>query len=162
MAITREKKKAILGDLKDSLEKAKSAVFVNFHGVTVADVSAMRRALRAEKIGYKVAKKSLIGLALDDQKIEGDRPEFKGELAVAYGEDLVAPAREVYNFEKKFEGKVSILGGIFEGKYKSKVEMTEIAKIPGQDTLRGMFVNIINSPIQRLVIALDQIAATKS
>lgn len=162
MAITREKKKQILETIKDVLNKSESAVFVNFHGVNVAEISQMRRALRGEKIGYTVAKKSLIGLALDSQKIEGERPEFEGELAIAYAEDLLAPAREIYNFQKKFEGKVSIVGGIFEGAYKSKDEMVSIALIPGLDALRGMFVNIINSPIQRFVVALGQIAEKKN
>lgn len=162
MAITREKKKEILDDLKGVLNKSESAVFVNFHGVNVAEVSQMRRALREAKVGYKVAKKSLIGLALDGQKIEGERPKFDGELALVYAEDPLAPAREIYSFQKKFEGKVSIVGGIFEGAYKSKDEMLSMALIPGIDTLRGMFVNIINSPIQRFVLALGQIAEKRN
>lgn len=162
MAITKEKKKEIVVDLENALSSAKSVVFVNFNGLSVASVSTLRRSLRAEKVGYKVAKKTLIKRALNTEKIEGDMPEFPGALAIAYGEDLLAPAREVYEFAKKSEGKLSIIGGIFEGKYKNKEEMITIASIPGLQTLRGMFVNVINSPIQRFAIALGQIAEKKA
>lgn len=161
MAITKEKKKEILVDLEKAVSDAKSVVFVNFHGLPVSDASAMRRALRAEKVGYKVAKKTLVKRVLAGQTISGSQPSLEGELALAYGSDQIAPARGIFEFQKKLEGKVSILGGIFDGKYMSKEEMIGIASIPSMDVLRGMFVNIINSPIQRMAIALSEIAKKK-
>jgi large subunit ribosomal protein L10 len=161
MAITKEKKKEIVAGLEKALKDSKSVVFVNFNGLTVASASALRRSLRAEKVGYKVAKKTLIKRALSANTIEGVAPEFLGSLAIAYGEDLLSPAREVYEYQKKLDGKLSIVGGIFDGKYMSKEEMVSIASIPSAQVLRGMFVNIINSPIQRFAIALGQIAEKK-
>jgi len=121
----------------------------------------MRSQLRKESISYQVAKKTLTERALDEQKYAGEKPALEGELALAWGEDLVAPAREVYSFVKKFPENLKILGGVFEGRYMSKMEIEGIATIPSLDTLRGMFVNIINSPIQRFVIALNEISKTK-
>lgn len=156
--LKKENKQKIVEDLKESIKNSNSVVFVNFHGLSVKDVQELRRSLRGENVNYKVARKTLVERALGENKISGDKPEFKGELAIAYGEDLLAPARGVYQFEKKLEGKVSIQGGIFKGMYKSQGEMVEIASIPPLQTLRGMFVNIINSPIQRLAISLNEIA----
>jgi len=92
-------------------------------------------------------------------------PALEGEVGIAYGKDLIAPAREVFAFQNKFKvgkdgkgGGIVILGGIFEGKYMTKEEMLGIALIPPLSILRGMFVNVINSPIQGFVMALDQIA----
>lgn len=161
MRITKEKKSEIMSGLKKAIDASKSVVFVNFHGLKVSEISTLRRVLRAEKVGYTVARKTLINRVLDEKKIPGDKPEFKGELALAYADDLIAPAKGVYEFGKKLEGKISILGGIFEGKYMSQPEMLNIASIPSINVLRGMFVNIINSPIQRFAIALDQIAQKK-
>ena len=76
--------------------------------------------------------------------------------------DIVAPARSVYEFEKKFKGQVAIQGGVFEAKYMGKDEMVAIAAIPPLDTLRGMFVNVINSPIQGFVMALSEIGKKKT
>ncbi len=162
MGITKEKKKEIVSSLKSAIDKSKSVVFVNFHGLTVLDSRNLRRALKAENVSYCVSRKTLINRVLDTESIEGVKPEFKGELALAYGEDLIAPARGVYEFQKKLSGKISILGGIFEGKYKSLEEMTSIAAIPSLQGLRGMFVNILNSPIQRFAIAMNQIAEKKN
>lgn len=161
MAITKEKKKEIVSSLENVVKGAKSVVFVNFHKLLVKDVSLLRRALKSEGVGYVVAKKSLFKKALNENTIKGEVPPLDGELAVAYGEDLLTPARLVYDFQKKLDGKVSIMGGIFDGEYKSKEDMVSIASIPPLNVLRGMFVNIINAPVQRLVVALGQVAGKK-
>ncbi|MDP3763055.1 MAG: 50S ribosomal protein L10 [bacterium] len=161
MAITRAKKGEVVEKLSKAFKDAKSLVFVNFRGLNVGNATAMRRALKSEGISYTVAKKTLTNRALDAEKFMGTKPELKGELALAWGEDLVAPARGVYGFQKKFPEALKILGGIFNGKYMSASEMEEIALIPTLDVLRGKFVNIINSPIQRLVIGLNEISKTK-
>lgn len=162
MAITKEKKKEIVASLEKTIAKSKSVVFVNFHKLLVKDASAVRRALQSEKVGYVVAKKSLFKRVLDSIKIKGEVPTLNGELALAYGEDLIAPARSIYEFQKKLDGKVSIMGGIFDGKYKSQAEMLSIASIPPLQVLRGMFVNVISSPIQRLAVVLGEISKKKN
>lgn len=171
MAITKEKKKEIIKSLEKTIGHAKSVVFVNFHKVLVKEASLIRRSLKKENVGYIVAKKTLFKKVLNDAKIKGSQPPLSGELAVAYlsaeasamaDGDILAPARSIYEFQKKLEGKVSILGGIFDGEYKSREEMLGIASIPSLNVLRGMFVNIINSPVQRFVISLSEITKVKS
>ena len=162
MAINKEKKKEIVDKLGKAVADSKSVVFVGFKGLQVKDASELRRALKKEDITYTVAKKSLFKRVLEAAGLKGEAPELAGELAVAFGDDLIAPARGVYGFQKKLEGKVSILGGIFEGQYKSQDEMMDIATIPPLQVLRGMFVNIINAPIQRFAVALGQVAEKKA
>lgn len=162
MAITKAKKGEIVDKLTGAFKKAGSLVFVNFKGLTVGNTTAMRSDLRKEGVSYSVAKKTLTKRALEDQKYEGDMPELPGELALAWGEDLVAPARVVYSFQKKFPENLKILGGVFEGRYMTKSEIEGIATIPPTPVLRGMFVNIINSPIQRFAIGLNEIAKKKA
>ncbi|MSR87638.1 MAG: 50S ribosomal protein L10 [Candidatus Zambryskibacteria bacterium] len=161
MAITKAKKGEVVLKLINAFKGAASVVFVNFKGLTVGNTTAMRSALKKEGISYSVAKKTLTARALDEQKFEGEKPEFPGELALAWGEDLVAPARGVYGFVKKFPENLKILGGVFEGRYMTSAEMLGIAQIPSMDVLRGKFVNIVNSPIQRFVIALNEIAKSR-
>ncbi len=161
MAIKREKKEQIIDGLKNSLKSAQSIVFVNFHGLNVGNTTSLRRKLREEGVDYTVAKKTLIKRVLDDIAPSGEQPSLDGELAICYGEDLLAPAREVYEFQKTHKNNIAILGGIFEGAYKSKEEMIEIALIPAPQVLRAQFVNLINSPLQGFVMALNAIAEKK-
>lgn len=162
MAITRAKKGEVIDKLTKAFKGAKSLVFVNFRGLGVSDATAMRRALRDEGVSYTVAKKTLTRRVLDAEKFEGSIPELPGELALAWGDDLVAPARGVYAFHKKFPENLKITGGVFEGRFMSATEMEGIAQIPSLEVLRGKFVNIINSPIQRFAIALNEVAKIKA
>lgn len=161
MAISRAKKEEILEKLKQALKSAKSLVFVNFKGLSVSDTANMRKTLKSEGISYMVAKKTLTQRALADAKFEGETPTLDGELALAWGDDDTAPARGVHSFKEKFPESLKILGGVFQGRFMSGSEMTEIAMIPSLDVLRGKFVNIINSPLQRFVIGLSEISKKK-
>jgi len=162
MAITRAKKGEVVEKLKKAFKDAKSLVFVNFRGLNVANTTSMRRALKSEGVSYTVAKKTLTKLALEGEKFKGVEPALDGELALAWGKDLVAPARGIYGFQKKFPESLKIMGGVFEGRFMTAVEMEEIAQIPTLEVLRGKFINIINSPIQRLIIGLSEIAKVRN
>lgn len=163
MAITKQKKVELVASMTERLADAKSIVFVNFKALPVSETKMLRRKLSADKVGYFVTKKTLAKRVLTDLKAKGEMPELPGELAIAYGDDLLAPARETYSFQTtpRDKGSISIVGGIFDGEYKTKEEMMAIATIPPLKVLRGMFVNLINSPIQRFAIAMGQIAESK-
>lgn len=163
MAISKSKKQDIVASFDTVLADGPAVAFVQFDRLTVAQSNALRRKLRAAGVGYKVGKKTLIKRALATKGINGEIPDLTGEVAVAYSTtDVLAPSREVYDFQTANKNVVTLIGGIFEGEYKDKAAITKIATIPPLHTLRGMFVNIINSPIQRMVIALDQIASKKA
>ena len=162
MPITLDKKKKLVAGLEESLKGANSVVFVKFDRLKVADVNSLRRGLQANSVGYVVAKKTLLKRALSTLGVSGDLPELPGQVAIAYSSDLLAGAREVFAFQKNHKDNISIIGGVFEGKYMNSDSMISIATIPPLQTLRGMFVNLINSPIQRFAVVLDQIAQNKA
>jgi large subunit ribosomal protein L10 len=163
MAITKQKKQDIVARVKEALSEATSVVFVKFGRLSVKDTSEMRKSLKGEGTKYFVAKKTLIRRALMDAGFQGQLPELPGEIAMAWSAtDATAPARSIWEHGKKHKDSLSIVGGIFEGAYADAQAMTAIATIPPVPVLRGMFVNVINSPIQGLVIALDKIRETKA
>lgn len=162
MALTKAKKAELISKFEKIVKETPSLVFVAFKGLTVADTTAMRRQLRSQNVGYVVAKKTLLSRALRGGGIEGTLPELPGEIAVAYGVDPIAPAREIAGFTKKYKEMLSIVGGVFGGTYMDKNAMVEIASIPPIQVLYGQFANVVNSPIQGLVMALDQIAKQKN
>jgi large subunit ribosomal protein L10 len=162
MALTKEKKKNVLETIKKAISKSQSLVFIGFKGMTVADATLIRRALRSHGVGFKVTKKSLAKIALEDNKYEGNQPELGNELAIAYSEDELAPSREIYTFTKKLEGKIKILGGVFSKKYQTGEFINELAMIPPLEVLRAKIAYLFNSPMQRLAIGLSEVAKKKN
>lgn len=160
MAKTKAEKAVIIEKLESALKDSASSVFVHFSKLSVADESAMRRSLRAEGVKYFVAKKTLIKRALDKLGHAHAEVPLEGELALAYGggADATAAARLIHEAGKKFANKLTILGGIFEGKLMDKLHMQEIATIPPMATLRAMFAQVINSPRQRFAVVLSEMA----
>jgi large subunit ribosomal protein L10 len=170
MALTRSKKEEIIKDLTGIFSNTETVVFINFHGLNVVDTTAMRRKLREKGISYRVAKKTLVKRVLGRMGYSGELPGLVGELALVYTlagsisedkEDPVAPAREIYAFQKQHKEALSILGGIFQGAYADKETMAEIATIPPMQVLYGQFVSLLNLPLQKFAVTLDQIAKSR-
>ena len=161
MAINKAKKKEIVEKLEKSFSHAKSIVFLGVKGIKVNEQNKLRKTLREQGIGFTIAKKTLVGRALDNAKISGNKPEFLAELAVAYSEDNLASHREISDFQKKNKDNVKIFAGVFEGEYIDALKVSALASIPPMKTLQAQFVNIINSPIQGFVMALSEIAKSK-
>lgn len=164
MAISKDKKRAIVAKLTDAFAEASSVAFVGFSKLTVKDVSKVRKELAGAGVRYFVAKKTLIRRALETGGYSGEVPELPGEVAIAWTTakaDVTAAARGIYEHGKKLKGAIALLGGVFEGAFLNAEKMAAIATIPPMPVLRGMFVNVINSPIQGLVMALDQISKKK-
>lgn len=166
MAKTKAQKQDIVATLATALKSSVSSVFVHYKGVNMEEEYAMRRALTAAGVKYFITRKSLMKRAAQEAGVTGEVPTLSGEVAVAYGmnaaqEDITLSPRSVQEYVKKLGGKLSILGGILEGKFVDATEMQTLATIPPVDTLRGMFVNVINSPIQGFVVALSKIAEKK-
>ena len=162
MAITKAKKSEVVAKVNNAVTNAASVVFVHFKGLSMEDTSAMRKSLRGDGVSYLVAKKTLIRHALASKGYGGTMPELPGEIAIAWSSsqdaDPTLAARDIYEHGQKHKDSLTIVGGIFEGAYQDAVAMNSIATIPPLPVLRGMFVNVLNSPIQGLVLALNAVA----
>ena len=146
--------------IEKMVKDSQSVVFVNFHGLNAIEETTLRKNLRENKVFYKVSRKTLLKRALDG-KAEGTIPELSGEVAMVYGDDEIAPAREVYNFQKTHKGFLNILGGVFEGKFIGAEKMMEIATVPSREVLLSKLAFLLKSPTQRLAVALSEIAKIK-
>jgi len=155
--LQKSKKEKIIKDLSETIKEASSVVFVNFHGMKVTDETILRRNLRSQGVAYKVSRKTLLKKVLGEVSATGILPELLGEVAVAYSNDAMAPSRGVLSFQKTHKGILSILGGIFEGKFVDGTYMTEIANIPTKEVLLSKIAFLFKSPMQRLAIAVNEI-----
>ncbi len=155
MAISKEKKVAIIEKLEAGIKGAETVTFVNFHGLTVGEITELRKALRAEGVSYYVAKKTLVKRALDALKVSGTQPGLPGELALAWSEDPIASAKGVFEFAKTRKDKVSLVGGVYKGAYFSKEEIMSLATIPPRQAMLGQFVGMLNASVANVVRAID-------
>jgi large subunit ribosomal protein L10 len=160
MPITREKKENVVGLVTKNLGQSAALVFVNFHGLSVAEQAVLRRALRAQGAEYQVVKKSLLRRALSTQGYEGEMPELLGEVAIAWGTDAVVPAREVFLFGKTREGKAALVGGVLEGRYLSATEVLTLAKTPSREELYGKLVGTLHAVPSSFVRTLDAVPSS--
>lgn len=158
MAKTKEQKQEIVAVLKDKISRAKSIVFTKFEGLTVVKNEALRKTLRESSSEYYVAKKTLLGTAFKDYAGFSPR-EFEGKVAAIFGyQDEVAPAKAVSDFRKGLpeeeKDRISFLGGILEGKFISKDEVTSLSQLPAREELYARLVGSINAPISGFVNVL--------
>lgn len=160
MPKTREQKEEIVKKLTDNFGQAKSAVFVNFDGLNVTDTQEFRRLCRENGLDYFVAKKTLVKLALDKNKLsEVDLTAYEKGMGTIFGfEDEVAPAQIAEKFAKDHEA-LSLLGGVMmanpEGERNIGMEAVKaLAQLPSKDILLGRVVGSINAPVSGFVNVL--------
>lgn len=149
MALTRDQKKVQLQELKDKMDQSQSVIFANYIGLTVAEVSDLRRKLRKAGAEMKVAKKTLMRIAAEEKGLPTlDESQMTGPVACIFSmQDPVAGAQAAFAYGKEHP-QVKFLGGIFEGKILSKADAMTLATIPNRQTLLGTFAGMIQSPLR--------------
>lgn len=148
MAITKEKKQEIVKQLTESFKKAKSVVFADSEGLNVKDFSDMRQKLNDEEVKYKIAKKTLIRIAVKEAGLE-EIPEeiLSGQTGLAFSDtDEIIAAKTLYEFSKNNEN-IKLLGALMDGNILSQANTLELAKIPSKDELLARLVGSINAPV---------------
>jgi len=157
MPKSKVQKGEISRNLSEKIKKAKSLVFAGFNAFGVKDNENLRAKLKAENSEYYVAKKTLLNLALKENKLDINVRDFDGKVAAIFSyDDEVAPAKVLGNFlkDKEKEGKVFFLGGILEGKLLSKAEVEALSQLPSKQELYAKMVGSLNAPISGFVNVL--------
>jgi len=152
-----EIKKQVVEEIKGKFANAKSAVLVDYRGLTVEEATDLRNKFRAAGVEYKVYKNNLVKLAIKDTEFEGLTADLKGPNAIAFGlEDPVSPAKVVKDFAKD-HSNLELKAGVVEGKYCDLAEITKIADIPSRDVLLGQFLGSINAPVANFAYLVQAI-----
>lgn len=154
-----ELKQPIVEEIKAQIEGAKSLVVVDYRGITVQDVTELRKQCREAGIVYKVYKNTMVKRAVEGTEFEGVIPELKGTNAFAISkDDATLAARTIAAFIKKSKASCALKGGIVEGTYYDAKGMQAIATIPSREELIAKFMGSIQSPIANFARVIKQIA----
>lgn len=155
------KKQELVENATAKLQESVSVVVVDYLGLTVAEVTDLRKQLRDAGIEMKVLKNSVISRAAIAAGLEGMEDIFKGPTAVAFStEDVVAPAKIIADFAKTAE-KLEIKGGVIEGKVATKTEIEALAKLPNREGLLSMLLSVLQAPVRNVALAIKAVSEQK-
>lgn len=151
-------KKAVVAEVAGKMKDAQSTVVVEYRGLTVAEVTELRSALREENVELKVYKNKLVQRAAAEQGYEELNNSLTGPNAFAFGhEDAVAPARVLAKFAKDHEALV-IKAGIIEGKVLPKEEIMAVSKLPGREGMYSMLLCCLKEPVAKVARVIKAVA----
>jgi len=156
-----DSKKAVVAEVTEKLKASKSAVVVEYRGLTVKEVTDLRRELRKDGIEFKVYKNSFAQRAAADLGYDKLTSSLSGPNAIAFGDDAVVPSRILAKFAKKHKMLV-LKGGVVEGTVLDAAQIAEVAALPGRDGMYSQILGMLQSPVRKFAYALQQIADQKS
>lgn len=146
--------------IKAKVEKAQVAVITEYKGLSVEEITNLRRELQKQGGDYMVTKNTLAKIAVKGTEYEVMDDLLRGPIAIAFGyEDQVSPAKVVSEFIKKTK-KGEILGAVLEGKLLSAEEANALANMPSKDELYAKMLGSINSPATGITLAVNAVMAS--
>jgi large subunit ribosomal protein L10 len=156
--VDRSEKEELVASLKTTLKDASLVVVTQQSGLTVAEVSDLRRQMRAAGASYKVAKNRLTRRALEGTSFQHLAPLFKGPTAIAFSRDPVAAAKVATDFANRNE-KLKVIGGGLGEKHLDQNAIKMLATLPSLPEMRARLLGTIVAPATRLATVIRAPAA---
>ncbi|MDN3133852.1 50S ribosomal protein L10 [Enterococcus faecalis] len=152
------KKETLVQVAAEKFESAASVVIVDYRGLTVEEVTNLRKQLRDAGVEMKVIKNSILSRAAKKVGLDGLDEVFTGPTAVAFSnDDVVAPAKIIDEFAKDAKA-LEIKGGVIEGKVSSVEQITALAKLPNREGLLSMLLSVLQAPVRNVAYAVKAVA----
>ena len=143
--------------IKAKIEKAQVAVITEYQGLTVEDITKLRREIQKTGGDYMVTKNTLAKIAVKGTEYEALAEKMTGPIALAFGfEDPVSPAKAVVKFIKESK-KGAIVGAVLEGKLMTEAETRALADLPSKEELFAKTLGSINSPASGIVGSINAV-----
>lgn len=143
-------KQAIVDEVSAKIKNSSSLVIAEYRGLTVAEVTELRKELRAEGVDFKVYKNKLVKRATDENGLEALDEYLTGPNAIAFGgEDAVAPARVLAKFARKHPNLV-LKSGMVEGQILNLEELKAISKLPDRKGMYAMLLGCLQAPMAKM------------
>src|SRR5699024_7429948 len=156
-----EAKQQVVEEISEKFKESQATVLVDYRGLTVEEVTALRKELRDNGIDYKVYKNTLARRAIEGSDFEGIHDTVVGPTPMARGkEDVVARAQLLHNLAKDHEA-LEIKGVVIQGAVASLDEIKELSTLPDYDGLVSMLLSVLQAPVRNLAYATKAIADQK-
>jgi len=157
-----EMKKAIVEEIADKFSKSSSAILFDYRGLTVEEVTELRKQFREAGVDYKVYKNTLVKRALEKAGVEGLADLMDGPNAIAFGfEDPITPAKIGSEFAKTHKA-LELKAGVVEGEFFDEEKVKELAAIPSREVLIGKLLGSLKAPVSNFAYMLQAIIDKKA
>ncbi len=150
----RSEKKEFVRDLEDVCRNFSGIFVTHYHGMTVPEVSQLKKSLKSKDVKFKVIKNTLAKIAAKNAGKNELVGMLFGPVAIAYSQDVVSAARLLDEFAKTNK-KLKIIGGSVNGKAVDDLEVAEIAKLPSFEEIRSQLIALIQTPATRVARLLQ-------
>jgi len=157
MAVSRADKETELVTLQAAFREADAAVLLDYRGITVPQVTELRRQIRSAGGNYRVVKNSLAKRAAAGTTYEVFGPQFTGPTAVVYTvKDAVALAKALTTFVKG-QPTLTIKAAVVQGQSIGAAAVNDLASLPGRPELYAQLLSVLQAPMQQLVTVLSAV-----
>ena len=153
-------KQELVSEISNKIKESDSTVIVEYRGLSVAEVTELRRNLRAENVEMKVYKNTMVQRAIDELGFNELDADLTGPNAFTFSKDATAPARVLAKFAKKHKALV-LKSGIVEGKAVNIDVIKELSALPNRDGMLSMLLSCLQSPVSSFARAIKAVADSK-
>ena len=153
-------KQDVVTEITTKIKDSQSTVIVEYRGLSVAEVTELRRALRAEDVDFKIYKNTMAQRAVDELGFGEIKNSLTGPNAIAFSKDATAPARVLSKFAKNHKALV-LKSGIVEGKEVDLETLQELADLPNKEGMLSMLLSCLQSPIRSFACVVKAVADAK-
>ncbi|MCM1514159.1 MAG: 50S ribosomal protein L10 [Anaeroplasma bactoclasticum] len=143
--------------IREKISKAGSTLFVDYLGLTVAEVSDLRVKLHAENCEMKVVKNNILRRATAEEGFADVEEHLVGPSAIVTSQDEVTAAKIVYGFLKDHE-KLSVKAGIIDGKVTNEADLKALSALPNKEGMLSMLLSVLQAPIRNLACVVKAVS----
>lgn len=151
----RASKEKIVSSLNKAFDESNFLIVTQNEGLTVEEMSSLRRNLRESNTSFRVAKNSLAKIAANKTAAEPLEELFNGPTAIAFSDELTSSPKIIVDFAKDHE-KLSIVGGLMDGKLIDSEVIKQLAALPSMDELRSKIIGVLNAPATKVAVILNR------
>ncbi len=150
----KSKKKSYVEELEGIYGSSSSVIVTHYHGLTVAQITNLRRILRDKGAGFKVVKNTLSNIAAKKAGVAHDENMYIGPTAIAFSKDPIAAAKGVMEFVKTNDN-LKVIGGVVDGATIDVKSIEQLAKMPSLDELRSILIGLLQAPATKVARVLQ-------
>lgn len=159
--VIREEKVQAVSEIATKLRESQTTVVADYRGLTVAQVTELRKQLREAGVEFVVLKNTLTRLATKQENLTDLDQYLTGPNAIAFSkDDIIAPAKVLADFAKKND-KLEIKGGVIEGKVVGADQIQALATLPSREGLLSMLLSVLQAPMRNFALAVKAVADQK-